>query len=751
VGAGGTSVSPDLGIGGSNAEAGSNRDAGPLDLADASRDNPSDKSLDKSLDTPSEGKPDARNDGGNDGRLTDVRDARDAGESGKMLRLVAGGLGGPGDKDGIGAAARFSSPASVTTDGTGSLFVADEESHTIRRIDIATGAVTTLAGSPGNSGSTDGTGTAARFSSPRSLASDGSGHLVVSDSGNNTIRCIDTTTGAVTTLAGSPGDSDSTDGTGAAARFNYPAGLAFDGLGNLFVADSRDHTIRKVEFATGAVTTFAGSAGNSGSTDGIGAAARFNYPVGLAFGGLGNLFVADAGNHTIRRIDIATGTVSTFAGSPGIRDSTDGVGSAARFNSPADLASDGAGNLFVVDNADNAIRSVVIATGAVATLAALPGTRGSTDGAGIAVRFDDPTGVASDGTGNLFVADLGNHKIRKVVIATGVVSAFAGSQAETGSLDGTGSAARFYHPSGVACDSEGNLFVADFDNDTIRRIVIATGAVTTLAGFPGIQGSTDGVGAAARFFAPLAVTSDGAGNLFVCDRGNQTVRKVDIATGEVATLAGTPFYGGPIDGMGSAARFVFPGGIAGDGSGNLFVADSGDHTIRKVEIATGTVTTFAGSESSLGSTDGTGTDARFYSPMGMASDGLGNLFIADTDNDTIRKLVIATGVVTTFAGSARSSGSTDGKGTDARFNSPRAITSDMTGNLFVADTLNHAIRKIVIATQAVTTVVGSPDRIGVILGPLPAGLDCPAGLALGPSGELLIADGCENSILAAWF
>jgi sugar lactone lactonase YvrE len=191
--------------------------------------------------------------------------------------------------------------------------------------------------------------------------------------------------------------------------------------------------------------------------------------------------------------------------------------------------------------------------------------------------------------------------------------------------------------------------------------------------------------------------------------------------------------------------------VASDGAGNLFVADSSDHTIRQIVIATGVVTTLAGSAGNTGSTDGTGTAARFNNPTGLASDGAGNLFVADSSNNTIRQIDVATGVVTTLAGSASNAGSADGTGDSARFYYPGGLATDGAGNLYVAEYPNHTVRKIVVATRAVTTVIGSPDRRGVALGPLPASLNGPTALAVGPAGVLFIADGNEDSVLAAHF
>jgi sugar lactone lactonase YvrE len=688
---------------------------------------------------------DTRDEGSSDGGLAHDSDVAHVAEVGiPMLKLLAGGLDGPEDVDGTGAAARFYAPEGVASDGAGNLFVADTGNRTIRKVVIATGAVTTLAGFAGSQGSADGMGAVARFSTPGGVASDGVGNLFVADSWNHTIRKVVIATGAVTTLAGSAGNYGEADGTGAAALFYAPAGVVSDGAGNLFVADSYNHTIRKVVITTGAVTTLAGSAGSQGSADGTGAAARFNDPQGVVSDGAGNLFVGDSGSCTIRKVVIATGAVTTLAGSAGNRGSADGTGPAAQFGWTYAVASDGAGNLFVADQ--ETIRKVVIATGAVTTLAGSAIHWGSADGTGAAAQFNYLEGVASDGAGNLFVADHGNDTIRKVVIATGAVTTLAGSP-NWGSADGKGAAARFVDPEGVASDGAGNLFVADSGNRTIRKVSIATGAVTTLAGSAGSQGSADGTGAAAQFSYPIAVASDGAGNLFVADYWNDTIRKVVIATGAVTTLAGSPQNPGSVDGVGTDARFNSPDGVASDGAGNLFVADSGNRTIRRVVIATGAVTTLAGSAGSQGSADGTGAAARFSVLLAVASDGVGNLFVAD--QETIRKVVIATGAVTTLAGSAGNVGSADGTGTAARFFDPDGVASDGAGNLFVADLGNSTIRKVVIATGVVTTVVGSPSRDGFILGPLPAGLYQPSGLAFGPTGELFITG--PNTVLVAQF
>jgi streptogramin lyase len=325
----------------------------------------------------------------------------------------------------------------------------------------------------------------------------------------------------------------------------------------------------------------------------------------------------------------------------------------------------------------------------VTTFAGKAGSSGSADGTGTAARFYKPYGVAVDGAGNVFVADAYNSAIR-MIAPSGVVTTFAGKAGSTGSADGTGTAARFQFPKGVAVDAASNVFVAD-SNNTIRKITPA-GVVTTLAGTASpYGGSADDTGTAARFNGPQGVAVDGAGNVFVADTYNDTIRKIS-PSGEVTTLAGTAGSLGSADGTGAAARFSGPSGVAVDGAGNVFVADSGNHTIRKI-APSGVVTTLAGTARSEGSADGTGTAARFAYPNGVAVDGAGNLFVADGNNHSIRKIT-PSGVVTTFAGTAVSSGSADGAGTSASFYAPYGVAVDGAGNVFVADLNNNNIRKI---------------------------------------------------------
>ena len=676
--------------------------------------------------------------GSKDASISDAvpRDAGGAVDTVPMLKLLAGGLGGAGTYDGTGSGARLCMPTGIASDGEGNLFVSDSPTNIIRKVVVSTGVVTTVAGAPEEAGIADGIGSEARFAFPSGLAIDGQGNLFIVDNQGHSIRKMVLATLAVTTLAGSIENPGSADGVGGAASFYSPWGIASDRAGNLYVTDQGNHTIRRIVVATGAVTTIAGSAGNFGATDGVGASSRFNSPRGIASDGAGNLYVADTGNDAVRKLVIATGEVTTVAREP--------------FTSPAAVASDGKGTLFVVDNSDTTVRQIATSTGTVSLVAGEKYQGGYQDGTGPGARFLDPLGVVTDNAGNVFVADSANHSLRKVVAATGVVTTLAGQPYKSGTADGIRDGARFNQVQGLASDGQGNVFVADTANHTIRKIVLATGEVTTCAGSPRESGMTDGTGSNAQFADPRAIASDGMGNLFVADSYNNTVRKIVIATAAVTTIAGYPGTPGSSDGVGAAARFDLPYGVAVDTAGNLYVADEQNNTIRKVVVATGTVSTLAGSAGVAGSSDGVGAQARFSHPAALVWDELGNLFVGDSGNYTIRKLDVTSGAVTTLAGSAGNAGSADGKGTEALFSSLTGLAKDNAGNLFVSDTISYTVRKVTIDTGVVTTVVGANHHFGVLLGPLPASLGGPAGLALVAPATLLIADS-ENAVLQAEF
>ena len=328
------------------------------------------------------------------------------------------------------------------------------------------------------------------------------------------------------------------------------------------------------------VETVAGQPGVRGNADGVGAMAQLSYPMGVAVDRAGNAYVADTGNHVIRKVS-PTGLVSTFAGLAGVAGTADGVGEQARFDMPIGITVDSAGFLYIVDQYDSTVRRIT-PDGAVTTLQMISAQAANTVETAPEPGLKHPSGLAVDCYGNIYITDTGNNTIRKIA-PDGSLSTLAGANGAPGSADGQGADAHFNGPFGIAVDLDGNIYVADQGNSTIRKIT-ADGTVTTIAGKAGDPGSTNGVGAAAQFSFPAGLAVDDDGNLYVADRNNSTIRKID-SVGNVSTLAGIAGTDGSADGACATAQFSFPVGLAVGPSGVVYVADTSANTVRMIRSA----------------------------------------------------------------------------------------------------------------------------------------------------------------------
>jgi len=361
-----------------------------------------------------------------------------------------------------------------------------------------------------------------------------------------------------------------------------PRGIALSASGNLYIADWNSYCVYKMT-PDGNIAILAGNPAMSGTADGVGSAAQFLVPYGVAVDAAENVYVSDNEAFTIRKIT-PDGVVTTLAGSPGVTGTSDGTGPAALFNGPAGVAVDVSGNIYVADSYNNTIRKIT-PSGIVATLAGNPSISGNADGIGRAAQFNGPDGVAVDSKGNLFVADFWNNTVRKVA-PDGTVSTYAGMAGASGFTDGTAGAAQFFSPSGVAVDAYGNLYVTDNGNNTIREVTI-DGVVMTLGGFPGQSGMADGMGDVARFYSLAGIASDADGTLFIADQGNGRVAKgIPLqVTGSATVVNGKVAFTGSSNPMGmfGAAWYEYGTDMLyrseddahGIGSGTDFVITSG--------------------------------------------------------------------------------------------------------------------------------------------------------------------------------
>ena len=620
----------------------------------------------------------------------------------------------------------------MAVDGSGNLYIADRLNQRIRKVD-STGNISTVAGTGTAGFSGDGAAaTAAQLRNPRGVAVDGSGNLYIADGSNQRIRKVDSS-GNISTVAGTGTAGFSGDGAAAtAAQLNSPEDVMLDGSGNLYIADTLNHRIRKVD-SSGNISTVAGTGTAGFSGDGAAAtAAQLSNPQGVAVDGSGNLYIGDRGNHRIRKVD-SSGNISTVAGTGTAGFSGDGAAAtAAQLRNPSGVAVDGSGNLYITDRLNHRIRKVDSA-GNISTVAGTGRQGFSGDGAAAtAAQLSNPEDVTLDGSGNLYIADFWNQRIRKVDSA-GNISTVAGGAVGDG---GAAVAARLIYPRDVAPDGSGNLYIADNSNHRIRK-VDSSGNITTVAGTGTSGSSGDGAAAgAARLNYPSGVALDGSGNLYIADQWNSRIRKIAtvpgfsagiLSSGVITTVAG----GGLSLGDGAAAtaaRLNNPRGVALDSAGNLYIADNANHRIRKVDTA-GNITTVAGTGTQGFSGDGgAATAAQLSRPFGVALDGSGNLYIADNGNQRIRK-VNSSGIISTVAGTGTAGFSGDGAAaTAAQLSRPSGVALDGSGNLYIADHLNGRIRKV--------------DSSGVI-STVAQGV-YPRNVALDGSGNLYIPSGDTN-------
>jgi uncharacterized protein (TIGR03437 family) len=612
-----------------------------------------------------------------------------------VLTIVAGnGIPGFSGDGGPATSASLSAPTGVALDTAGNLYIADGGNDRVRKVTVG-GTITTVAGNGVRGYSKDGgAATSASLYSPNDVAVDGAGTLYIVDTFNHRIRKVDPA-GTITTVAGNGTARFSGDGGPATtAALNKPSGVAAGAAGNIYIADTDNNRVRKVALS-GIITTVAGNGAAGYSGDGGPAtSASLGGPHGLALDIAGNLYIADTQNFRIRKVS-ADGTTTTVAGDGWGRFTGDGgPATAASLDQPSGVTVDAAGNLYIADYNNQRIRKVT-SGGIITTVAGDGGSKFSGDGGpAIGASLAEPAGVAVDRAGNLYIADARSQRVRKVS-PTGTISTVAGNGTQDFSGDGgPATSASLSWPKGVAVDSAGNLYVADDENLRIRK-VSPGGTISTVAGNGTVGFSGDGGPATnAWLHWPHGVAPDSAGNLYIADAGNHRIRKVNSA-GTITTVAGNGSAGFSGDGsLATSASLNYPRGVAVDGAGNVYIADALNNRIRKIAPA-GTITTVAGNGNPGYSGDGgPATRGSLKSPYGVALDGAGSLYIADSGNGRIRK-VGPDGTITTIAGNGTAGFSGDGgPAASASLSFTKGVAVDGTGNLYIADTGNRRIRKV---------------------------------------------------------
>ena len=589
----------------------------------------------------------------------------------------------------------------------------------------------------------------ANLANPRAAAVDSSGNTYIAAQGQNRVFKVDPS-GTLTVVAGNGAPGFSGDGGPAtSATLNSPYGVAVDSSGNIFIADTGNQRIREVDHSTGNITTVAGNgAAGYGSDGGPATSTSLYAPNGVAVDSFGDVFIADTGNQRIREVNTSNHNISTVAGNGAAGYGSDGVAATSTsLYYPEGVAVDGSGNIYIADTYNNRIREVDASTHNISTVAGT-GTYGY-NGDGVAatsVNLSHPFGVAVDSTGNIYIDDTYSYRIREVDTSTHIISTVAGSGGYGYSGDGAAAtSASLSFSYGVAVDGSGNIYIVDSSNNRIREVDATTHNITTLAGNGDLGFCGDGGPATrASLNSFYGVAVDDSGNFYIADTYNQRIRKVD-ALGTITTVAGngSPGYSGD-GGTATSASLNNPYGVAVDGSGNIFIADTYNQRIREVDATTHDITTVAGNGTSGSSGDGgTATNASLSYPRSVAVDGSGNIYIADTSNQRIREVVHSTGNITTVAGDGTYGYSGDGgPATLAKLANPYGVAVDDAGNIYIADTNNNRIREVDATTHDITTVAGNgTGGFSSDGGPATdATLTSPYGVAVDSSGNIFIAD-----------
>ena len=656
-----------------------------------------------------------------------------------VISTIAGGA--PPPTPAMAPAASIGDPTRLATDAAGNVYFGSL--HSVFKVD-AGGTLTRVAGTAraGNTGD-GGTAVTAQLNFPMGIAVDAAGNLFVADRDASVVRKI-AVNGTITTVAGSGTPGFTGDGGAAAsAQINGPFAVAVDSAGNLYIADTGNEVVRKVS-PDGTISTVAGT-GTRGYL-GDGGAARdawLNGPEGVTVDAAGTLYIADTYNGRIRRVG-TDGIISTVAGvgSTGFYSGDGGPAKSAALSLPTDVAVDRAGNLYIADFGNTRVR--VVTDGVINTVAGNPKGIPIVDGqAAVNVRLEGPTGVTVDGGGAIYFVEagigsgtglaVGDYKVWKVS-AAGVLTTLAGNGIPSYSGDGgAATAAQLNSPTGVAVGPSGVIYIADTLNQRVRAVAPG-GILSTLAGngVPGFNGDIQ-LPRTAQLNRPLGVAADALGNWFVADTVNSRVRQAQPG-GNLFTIAGNgnaSYFGdGSVATKGSVNQ---PEGVAVDSLGNVYIADTLDQAVRKV-TPNGVITTLAGNGSPGYSGDGgPANQARLNQPRGVAVDAGGNVYVADTGNAQVRR-IDTQGTITTV--------DTSGALVD-----PRGVAVDRAGNLYIADTGNRLVRR-VSPGALVTTIAGSGTCCYSGDGDLAlnARLNQPWGIAVDANGNVYFADPLNNAV-----
>ena len=722
----------------------------------------------------------------------------------QIITTFAGnGSSGFSGDNGLATAAKIGFPGRIAIDDTANVYFADTYNNRIRKISAATGIITTVAGTGTAGYNGDGAlATASQLNYPFGVAVDHSGNIYIADSYNNRIRKISATTKLISTVAGTTSSGYNGDNISAiTAQLNQPNSVCLDNAGNIYFTDQSNNRVRKVTISTGNISTVAGS-GTSGYMGDNGTAiyAQLNSPSGIALDANNNIYIADLNNHRIRKVTVSTGVITTIAGNGTGAYVEDGVAATlTSLSLPQDVFVTTAGHVFIADYGNGRIRKVNASTGIISTVAGDGSASFAGDnGPATSAKFNMPISIRVDNAGNYFISDYFNRRIRKVTQPVFANNTISGAQTicakssatisgtiPTGCtgvitytwLNSTVSATSGFTP--IANSNSQNFtttnltqhtwfkrlaLTAECSGDTSNAVLVSInfpignnviGKPATISRIVGdfyssFGFSGDGGNALyAQFNMPIGISTDSAQNIYIADQKNNRIRKINSTNNVISTIVGNSntYYNGDSI-LANNANIYYPAGLILDKLGNIYFTEK-NNRIRKVSKSTGLISTIAGTGVAGFSGDGLqAKNAKINTPFFLNIDALGNVYFVDYNNKRIRKINIATGIITTVAGTGVDSSGPSGSLATLTNIRPSGVAIDNNGNIYFSETSSNLVRKIDVFTGVISTVVGT--GVAGFSGDggfaINAKINCPNGLSIDKMDNLYIAEYCNNRV-----
>lgn len=663
----------------------------------------------------------------------------------QVITTIAGGNVG---EMALASTVSLNNPTKIALDKSGNIYIVDQGNNRIRKITLATGIINTIIGNGTAGFSADGVlASKAMVAQPKAICIDSAGNIYFSDQVRR-FRKIDAITGILSTIAGNGNSSVISEGGGLFTAGISANSMCFDNNQNLIYSGENQYAVRKINFLNNTVRTIVGKGiGSSGDNDSANKA-TLTSPNSVFVDDSSHLYIADY-SHKIRKVNVFTNIITTIAGNGlfGFEGDSN-IAILAKLNLPNAVCVAKNGDVYISDFNNHKIRKVNAITGIISTVAGtgVAGFSGE-DSLAVFAQLNKPVDIKLDTNGNLYIVDQGNNRIRKLNLNSGIITTVCGNNSKAFGGDNIlATSSQFNQPTGICSDKFGNIYIADFNNHRIRKVDKNSGIITTVAGngTNGYKGDS-GLAINSQLSLPNSVSIDTALNLFITDAGNNCIRKVNLISGIITTFAGNGTAGFSGDGgNASLAQLNYPCGVFVNKNNDIYLADTRNNRIRKIDGISYTITTIAGNGNNGFSGDGNNAlVAETNRPINVIADSLGNFYFSDFNNSRVRMVKKSTNIISTIAGTGVDGYSGDnGLAINAQVYGVASLVQNEAGNILLAEYSNGRIRKINLTSSIITTIAGNGKQTftGDSGLAIYAGLGTPYGICLDPNKNIYFSD-----------